>query len=409
MRPFHGLIIAVVAIGIVAWWQQPRLMGLLGIGGGRPPAGQQAGQQGAQRPPAPVETAAVSQGRVADQVEALGSLSANESAPIVPEIAGRVVALPFREGQPVKAGAVLVELDPTIAQTELAQARANLSLAEDVIERNRTLVQRGAGTVVSLEQATAQLAIAQANLAASEARLEKLTVHAPFDGVTGLRRVSVGAVIQPGEVVATLSSLDPIKVDFGVPELFLKSVRVGQAIEVTIDAVPGRTFQGNVYAIDPVVDASTRAIRLRATIPNADGALKVGLFARVKLTTDVREDAILVPEAALIASPDGRSSAVYVVRDAKSSLTAVKIGRRANGRAEIVEGLSSGDVVVTAGQQNLRDGAAVAVAAAPASAPSNVAPPNAASSASPDAAAGSPANSAAAQGTGGAAQARQTP
>lgn len=351
-------LLAATAVG--AWWFQPQITAQLGLGGrGSSQPVQQA--QGAQRPPAPVEVVAAATGRVADQVEALGTLSANESVAVAPEVAGRITAFRFNEGETVEQGAVLVELDAVIARAEAAQAQAALSLAEEVYERNRTLVQRGAGTQVNLEQATAQLATARANAAASGARLEKLTINAPFRGVIGLRSVSVGTIVQPGQAIATLAGIDPVKLDFGVPELFLSSVRVGQTVDVAVDAVPDRKFQGQVYAIDPIVDPAGRALRLRATIPNADGILRPGLFARVNLTTGVRDDAVLVPEASLVAGTGGATQAVYVIRDNRAALTPVRIGRRVDGKVEIVDGIAAGDSVVVAGQLTLRDGAAVNV------------------------------------------------
>jgi len=343
------------------WWFQPEFASRLGFPSAGGAASRQERTAAAPRPAAPVEVVAAATGRIADQVEALGTLAADESISIASEVAGRITGFGFAEGRRVEKGAVLVELDATIARTAVAQAEANLSLAEDVYERNRTLVQRGAGTQVNLEQATAQLATARANVGAAAAQLEKLTILAPFGGVIGLRSVSVGTIVQPAQTVATLASIDPIKVDFGVPELFLSAVRVGQTIDVAVDAVPGRRFAGHVFAIDPVVDPAGRALRLRATIPNGDGALRPGLFARVDLTTGVREDAVLAPEAALVAGAAGAAQAVYIVRDGKAALTPVRTGRRLAGRVEIVEGVAAGDQIVVAGQVALRDGAAVAV------------------------------------------------
>jgi membrane fusion protein (multidrug efflux system) len=351
----------IVVMGAGLWFWQPSFLARFGLG-----ASQQAAissrTSAPQRPPAPVEIVQAETGRIADTIEALGTLTANETVAIAPEVAGRIVSLGFIEGRMVDKGQLLVELDAAIARSEVEQARANLALAEDTIDRNRTLVQRGAGTQVSLEQAVAQLAIARANVAASEARLEKLAIHAPFRGVVGLRAVSVGAIVQPGSSIVTLTSVDPIKVDFGMPELFLSAVRLGQSLEIAVDAVPGQTFTGEVYAIDPVVEAAARALRLRATIPNPDNVLKPGLFARVTLTTKVRENAILIPESALVAASSGQGSAVYVVRDGRANLVAVEVGRRARGNVEIVQGIAQGDAVAIAGQLNLRDGAPVLIA-----------------------------------------------
>lgn len=349
-------VLAVAAAGL--WWMQPAFLARLGLPGGpaetaRParPAGQAM----------PVEVARAARERVADQVDAIGTLAANEQVNVAPEVAGRVVALHFREGQRVEAGAKLVDLDATIVASELRQAEANLSLAQDVYDRSQTLVQRGAGTQVALEQATAQLAVARANVAAAESKLRQLTLTAPFSGVVGLRTISAGNIVPAGQAITTLTQLDPIKLDFSIPELFIGAATAGQTVDVRVDAFPDQRYRGEVYAIDPVIDAAGRALRLRATIPNADGALRPGLFARVSLTTAVREDAVVIPEAALVASASGRESAVYVVRDGRAVMTTVSAGRRFDGRVEITRGVQAGDTVVVAGQIRLRDGAPVTV------------------------------------------------
>jgi membrane fusion protein (multidrug efflux system) len=353
------MVVVALSLGSVAWLKPA----WIGLGPGEAPrAGRQAGSQTG----SPVEVVRAATERVADLVEALGTLAANEQVPIASEVAGRIVAFHFREGQEVEAGAKLVDLDPTIAQAELQQAQANLSLAQDVYDRSQTLVQRGAGTQVALEQATAQLAVARANVAAAQTKLGQLTLSAPFKGVVGLRATSVGTIIPAGQAITTLTSLDPIKVDFSIPELFLSSVRAGQSVDVRVDAFPERRFTGEVYAIDPVVDPSGRALRLRATIGNADRTLRPGLFARVALTTAVRDDAIVVPEAALVASATGQESAVYVIADGRAAMKVVATGRRFDGKVEITQGVRVGDQVVVAGQIRLRDGARVTITEAPA-------------------------------------------
>jgi membrane fusion protein (multidrug efflux system) len=350
------LLLAVAAAGV--WWMQPAFLARLGLPGGAAETARPARPTGQALP---VEVARAARERVADQVDAIGTLAANEQINVAPEVAGRVVALHFREGQRVEAGAKLVELDATIANAELRQAQANLSLAQDVFDRSQTLVQRGAGTQVALEQATAQLAVARANVASAESKLQQLTLTAPFSGVVGLRSVSVGTIVPAGQAITTLTQLDPIKLDFSIPELFIGAATAGQTVDVRVDAFPDQRYRGEVYAIDPVIDASGRALRLRATIPNAGGALRPGLFARVSLTTAVRENAVVIPEAALVASASGRDLAVYVVREGRAAMTTVSAGRRFDGRVEIVSGLEAGATVVVAGQIRLRDGAPVNV------------------------------------------------
>jgi membrane fusion protein (multidrug efflux system) len=351
------LLLALVLSGGVfgAWYAK------LGPFAQRPAAAAQNAPMSPGARPAPVvETAQVQIEAVSDEVEALGTLLANESVAIAPEIAGRLTSLGFREGDRVSKGQTLVELDTGILQQELKQAEVDLGLAKDVFQRANSLAERGSGTRVSLEQAEAQRAAAEVRVALAQERLQKATIQAPINGIVGLRAVSAGSYLTPGQTVVTLTDIDPIKVDFRVPELLLQSVKVGQKIRVTVDAIQGRTFDGEVYAIDPVVDVNGRAIRLRALIPNADLALRPGLFARVAIVTKTRDEALIVPESAVI--PDGNAKAVYVVDDGKVKLTRVTLGKRLPGRVEVTEGLKAGHRIVTAGQIRLRDGAPVELA-----------------------------------------------
>jgi membrane fusion protein (multidrug efflux system) len=307
----------------------------------------------------PVEVSRVEMMTVAEEVEALGTLAADESVVIAPEIAGRVVYLGFGEGERVTRDQELVKLDTAILDAELKQAQADLTLARDTHERNRSLVQRGAGTQVSLEQAAAQLASAEARLQLAKAKLAQSTIVAPFTGVVGLRSVGVGDYVSVGKPLITLTNIDPIKVDFRVPEVFLSRLKVSQAIQVRVDAVPDRSFTGQIFAIDPVVDINGRAIRLRAAIPNADLALKPGLFARITITVDKRENAIVIPEMAVV--PDGLGKIVYIVENGRAKRVPVELGKRLPGKVEIVKGLTPQMQIVTAGQMRLREGVAVAI------------------------------------------------
>lgn len=325
------------------------------------PTKQQAQAQGAgaQNPGVPVEVGTVELTAVAEEVEALGTLAADESVVIAPEIAGRVVALGFKEGERVEKDQKLVMLDTAILDAELKQAQADLSLARDSYERNRSLVQRGAGTQVALEQATAQLALQEARVQLVQAKLALATIKAPFTGVVGLRSVGVGDFVSIGKPLITLTNIDPIKVDFRVPEIYLTQLKVGQPIQLKIDAVPDRPFTGEIFAIDPVVDVNGRAVRLRATVPNADLVLKPGLFARVTIMVDKRENALVVPETAVV--PDGLGKTVFIVENGKAKRVPVELGKRLTGKVEIVKGLTAGMQIVTAGQMRLREGATVAI------------------------------------------------
>jgi membrane fusion protein (multidrug efflux system) len=306
-----------------------------------------------------VEAARVIVDTVVEDLQAVGTLRPDEAVTVVPEIAGRVERIAFKEGQVVAAGDVLVKLDDSILVAERAKARSDLTLARANHERALKLAGQGMGTIRARDEALGAFQAAQANLALAEARLEKSTIRAPLSGVLGLRSVSVGAYVAPGERIVELADIDPIKLDFRVPELALTDLRAGQRVHVALDALPGRSFEGEIYAIDPIVDVAGRAIRLRARIPNPRRELSPGLFARVRLVVERRENALLVPESAVFAR-DGKPF-VYRVVDGRAVLTAVALGQRRPGEVELRRGVGRDDVVVTAGQQQVRDGAALEV------------------------------------------------
>lgn len=313
----------------------------------------------AERPLVAVEVAPVEVTTIVEELQAVGTLTPDEAVIVAPEIAGRIERIAFREGQKVAAGDVLVELDKAILRAELAKFRSDLTLARANHERMVTLSREGMAARQARDEALAALRSAEAGLALAEARLEKTTIRAPLSGVVGLRSVSVGAYVTPGQAIVELADIDPIKLDFRVPELALSELRTGQPIRVMVDARPGRTFEGTIYAIDPLVEVAGRAIRLRARIPNPDGELAPGLFARVDVVVGRRESAIVVSESAVFSR--GQKRFVYRVVDGHAVLTEVVLGRRRPGRVEILGGLGDDDAVVHAGQQQLRDGARVEV------------------------------------------------
>jgi membrane fusion protein (multidrug efflux system) len=283
-------------------------------------------------------------------------------------VAGRIVALGFEEGQKVRRGQVLLQLDSSVERAELAQAQAQVALARTNANRAAELTQRGAGTQRALDEARATLRTAEAQIHLNQAKIEKMTVVAPFDGVAGLRKVSVGAFVQAGADIVNLEQIDPLKVDFRVPEVFLAGVRTGQRIALSVDALSGEQFTGEVTAIDPLVDAAGRSIVIRARLSNPDDKLRPGVFARVTLTLATRENAVFVPEQSLVSK--GEQQFVYKVvagADGKKVVrhTEVKLGVRKGATAEIVEGLAAGDVVVTGGLLKVQDGMPVQVVPPP--------------------------------------------
>ena len=320
---------------------------------------------GAQAAPIVVETHTVQTRALADDVSAVGSLVSNESVVLRPEVSGRIETIRFRDGETVRRGAVLVELDSAVERAELQQARANLTLAESNFRRTQDLFGRKFVSQSSLDDARAKLEVARAGLALAQARLARMQVRAPFDGVVGIRSVSPGDFVKDGDALINLEDIATLKLDFRLPELYLDRVRPGQALELSSDVLPGEVHTATVEAIDPLVDAQGRAVRLRASLVNPDMRLRPGVFARVRLILAERAEVPVVPEAALVPAP-GNTQFVYRVEDGKVQRVSVTTGQRRDAMVEVVDGLAPGAVVVTAGQLKLRDGAAVKVAATPA-------------------------------------------
>ncbi len=347
---------AAVAIGVGAHQYFPEIS----------PAGRSQSANAATPPRAEraivVEVERVAVSTVVEDIRAVGTLRPNESVVIAPEIAGRLSRIRFNEGDRVKAGDVLVEIDPVILKAELDKARSEVALAKANHDRALTLAQQGTGTLRARDEAVAAFQAAQANVALAEARLEKATIAAPLSGIMGLRSVSVGAYLTPGTPIVELADVDPLKVDFRVPELRVASLHAGQAIVIAADALPGATFEGTIYAIDPTVDVNGRAIRLRARVPNPEGRLSPGLFVRLQIVVERRQDAVLVPESAVVA--EAGKTFVYRIAGNRAERAEVTLGQRRPGVVEVRKGLDGEDTVVTAGHQRLGDGAVVEIVAA---------------------------------------------
>jgi membrane fusion protein (multidrug efflux system) len=304
-----------------------------------------------------VEAAPVTIGSIQRQIGAVGSLRSDESVIIRPEIAGRVSEILFEEGQSVRRGTALVRLDSAIARAQLEQQKASLALSKVNYERAQELMQKGAGSQRAHDEALAKLRADEATLALAQATLDKSTLVAPFDGILGLRKISIGDYVNPGQDVVNIESINTLKVDFRVSEVHAIHLKAGQTILVKLDAIPGATYEGTVYAIDPAHDPNGRAVILRARMPNKDGQLRSGMFARVDLIIAALDKRILVPETALV--PMGQDQFVFRLVENKAKLTKVKIGQRRGGAVEIVEGLEPDATVITEGALKLRDDALV--------------------------------------------------
>ncbi len=311
----------------------------------------------------PVKAEFVKVGPVVDEVTAVGSLLADESVIIRPEIDGRITGLHFREGQAVTRGQKLVTIDASEFQAQLEAVKADLRTEKQRFTRAKELFEQKFITKEALDIQQGTVDRQQARVQEIQARVNKAVIRAPFPGIAGLREISPGAYVKAGDNIVMLENVSSIKVDFRIPEVYLSKVTPDQPVVVAVDAYPGEIFRGKVYAVQPVVEQDTRTVLMRARIPNKGFKLKPGMFVRVVLTLSTRPNAITVPEQALW--PQGTDNFVFRVVDGKVSLTKVELGKRGLGNVEIRQGLSPGDMVVTEGQIKLRDGAPVMVMGAP--------------------------------------------
>lgn len=315
--------------------------------------------------PALVEAVSATVGMVTESVQAVGTLQAVASITVRPEIAGVIRRINFSDGQPVERGDVLIELDQDELRAEASQASAHEQMARVTYERIRRLASQQT-TIVPVQQVDeARLALeaAEANSVLYAIRLKKTVIRAPFSGTAGFRRVSAGDYVQPGQDVVNFEDLHVLHVDFKVPESWLSRLRVGQGVAVTTDAFPARPFDGQVSAIDPRVEASTRTVPVRAAVPNPQGLLRPGLFATVRLVLGEPVRALLIPEEAVFLNRD--RTMVFRIEGDTARLAEVVTGTREHNQVEIQAGLREGEWVVRGGTHKVRDGQRVSIKPAP--------------------------------------------
>jgi membrane fusion protein (multidrug efflux system) len=313
-----------------------------------------------------VEVAKVESMTLVDETQAVGSLRSRQGVMLRPEVGGRVKQILFSDGQRVRKGQLMVQFEDQLQQAQVAQARAELSIAEANHKRNQELVAQNFISQRSLDESAAALEVSRAKLSLAQATLQRLQVLAPFDGITGLKQINVGDYLKDGADMVNVEDIDAVLLDFRLPERFQAKVRAGQKAQLTVDALPGRPFSAIVQAVDPLIEANGRSVGVRGCIDNRQQQLRPGMFARVNAVFGSRDNALVIPEEAIIPQ-GGRTFVVKVVQGDKpdvrvSERVAVKVGLRQPGKVEIVEGLAAGDTVVTAGHQRLqKDGTAVRV------------------------------------------------
>ncbi|WP_428684919.1 efflux RND transporter periplasmic adaptor subunit [Reyranella sp.] len=303
------------------------------------------------------------------KIDAVGSLRAVRGAELSLEVAGVVETITFQSGDEVKAGQVLLTLRKEDEEARLQSLEATASLSQITYDRDVKQLKAQAISQAVVDSDEANLRNARAQVAVQKAILDKKTLRAPFDGKLGLRQVDLGQFLAAGTMIATLQSLDPIFVDFLLPQQTVAQIAVGDRVRAKIDAFAGRTFEGKITAINPKIETGSRNVQVRATLPNADQKLLPGMFATVELDTGTAQRLVTLPQTAVSYNPYG--SLVYIVddkgkgADAKPALVArqvfVTTGATRGDQVAILKGVSEGDTVVTSGQIKLRNGVPVLV------------------------------------------------
>ena len=320
--------------------------------GGPGPQGGPAGQGG----PAAVEVAKAEAATLTDEFQAVGSLKSVQGIMLRPEISGRIAKLGFADGARVVKGQLLVQLDDALQQAQIKQAEAQASIARTNLQRSRELLAQGFVSQSAVDQNAAALRVAEAQVTLAQAQAQRMKVLAPFNGTAGLRAVDLGDYLKDGADIVNIEDLSSLTVQFALPERYVDRLRAGQVVDLVVDAMPGRTFKGKVQAVASQVDANGRALQVLAQVANPGTVLRPGMFARATVVFSVRENAVVVPEEALV--PMALKQFIFKVvagNDGKkvSQRIEAKIGVRLPGKVEILEGISAGDMVATAGHARL--------------------------------------------------------
>ena len=311
--------------------------------------------------PYPVEVQAVRVSSIVNRASAVGTLIADQSVTIRPEVSGKIKSVLFEGGTYVKAGDPLVEIEDELYKAQLKEAEGGLAFAKVQYERASRLVAGKAGSIREKDRAYSELLQAEARYETAKIKLDNTVVRAPFDGVVGLKEYSVGAFIEERTELVSFVDVDPIKVDFRLPGIYLKSISKGQKIKVKVDGFPNKKFEAEIEAIDAKVDPHAHSIAVRAAIPNESGLLKPGLFARLKIVIGQKENVLVVPESAVTVS--GEISYLFKVVEGKykgkkisiAAKTAVVAGLSEGGNVEIIRGVHEGDQIITVGVTKIRD------------------------------------------------------
>jgi membrane fusion protein (multidrug efflux system) len=315
-------------------------------------------------PPQQVIVAPVISKEISDIVEALGTARANESVTITSNVSEKVNSINFEDGQQVKLGDTLVVLEQAEEQANLLHSKAVLGERKLALDRLRRLAKKNLIPPDELDRARLAMEQAEANITAIKARINDRIIRAPFDGVMGLRELSVGTLIESGDKVATLDDVRIIKLDFSVPAVFLSELKPGLKIEAQADAIANKIYKGEVKSVDSRVDPVSRSVKVRAVLPNTDGRIVPGILMQIRLLRNLHQ-ALIIPEAALLPMGEKQFVMLRSSKDAKdlAEKREIKIGSRIPGWVEVIHGLTQTDQVITHGNNKVRNGARIKILA----------------------------------------------
>jgi membrane fusion protein (multidrug efflux system) len=319
---------------------------------------------GAEPPPSVVELHRVEAETLRDVAVFGGQLEAEHSVLVKSETDGVVAEIRFEEGQPVQAGQVLFRLKRDAEAARVQEAEAQRRLAQEVFARTEELLRRNATSIARHDEAAAQLAVATSRVALARVALDRTEIRAPFDGVVGRRLVSPGDRVTDADPLVEIDAIDRLEAVFSMTDAGIVVARPGLSVEILVLPYPGERFRGEVFFVSPTVDPQTRRLTLKAWVPNPDRRLRAGLYANVELEVARRENALLVPEPALVTDRSG----TYVWRvgaEQRAERVPVQTGLRKDGRVEVTLGLQSGDVVVAAGTHKVVEGVRLSDASRP--------------------------------------------
>ena len=343
----------IIAIGLVVIYLiNPTLWGLLEGNNSPSPTAAAA----AYNPSIPVSGAVVNPEKVDNKISVTGSIEANESVQLKSEISGIVEKIHFLEGTKVKKGDLLVSLDDDEISAQLEKMRYTQKLMKEREFRERSLLEKEAISQEEYDIALTELNTVASDIKVLQSQYKKTKIRAPFSGTVGLRYISVGSYLTPNELIAMLYSIDPIKIEFSVPEKYTKKVKVGDKVRFITDAMES-SGSGKIYALEPQVDSETRTLRMRALSPNPDGSLLPGQFAKVELIFSTMDEALMVPTESVIPELGGHK--VYVSRSGVVESKAIEVGIRTASKVHVVSGLQPKDTVITSGLLQIRPGSSV--------------------------------------------------